>query len=69
MAASPRGSHSFLILSRQIRQPDGRPNYRIELPHYYYSMMVVVMAVMVTAMVVVVRLCICRGRKEGDESA
>jgi hypothetical protein len=33
------------------------------------AMVIVVVVVMPTAMVVVVRLCICRGRKEGDESA
>jgi hypothetical protein len=39
-----------------------------QLAHNNHSM-AMVMVVMPTAMVVVVRLCICRGRKEGDESA
>ncbi len=41
-----------------------------QLPHNDHSMMmmIIVVVVMPTAMVVV-RLCICRGRKEGDESA
>jgi hypothetical protein len=39
-----------------------------QLPHNDHSMaMVVVVVVVMPAMVV--RLCICRGRKEGDESA
>jgi hypothetical protein len=41
-----------------------------QLAHNDHSMaMVIVVVVMPTAMVVIVRLCICRGRKEGDESA
>jgi hypothetical protein len=34
-----------------------------------HSMVMVVVVVVVMPAMVVVRLCICRGRKEGDESA
>jgi hypothetical protein len=56
-----------------MRQPFFSPDTRriaYQLVHNNHSMaMVVVVVVVVMTAMVVVRLCICRGRKEGDESA
>jgi hypothetical protein len=40
-----------------------------QLARYDHSMVMVVVVVVVVIPAMVVRLCICRGRKEGDESA
>jgi hypothetical protein len=58
----------FLMCTRQVI---AQPATGYPLPHndHGMAMMVVVVVVVMPTAVVVVRLCICRGRKEGDESA
>ena len=62
-----RGSPLSISFTRARRRVVNHDQL-VDNDHSMVMMVVVVVVMMPTAMVVV-RLCICRGRKEGDESA